>query len=168
MLLRWLSVPEPVEVGKLERLPRPGLRVYRPPTERGTEARFSNSLEIAAGVGVGVGEPSETVSAGGGGLTERSEPLALVLSGREPGDSVGVPFETDSLAATVFTIGCSPVVEEPLIGTSRLVPRVVRRSAGLETLIGNRPISEAPLERSRRCARRPEGLVARLRLTMAR
>lgn len=153
ILLRLLSVPtepvEVVEVGKLEMLPRPGFRVYRAPAERGMEARFSNSLEVGAGVGVGVGEPSDAVSAGRGGLTEPSEPLAL--PGSEAGDSEGVPFDTDSLAAWVFTVGCSAPVGEPLVGTSKLVPRVPRRSAGLDTLIGNRPISEAPLERSRRC-----------------
>lgn len=172
-LLRLLSVLiEPTEalVGKLDRLPKPGLRVYRPPAERGIEPGFSNSLEVGAGVGVGVGESSETVSAGGGGGLDDSDE-ALALAGIEDGESVEVPLIAASVTR-VFTVGgCSPAVGDPLfVGTSRLLPRVPRRSAGLElpTLIGKRPVSEAPLERSRRCRCRVEGLVARLRLTIAR
>lgn len=131
-------------------LPRPGLRVYRAPAER-TELRFSNSVVVGAGVGVGVGEPSETVSMGGGGLSEPGEKVALVTAA-EAGESV-VPLMASSVM-WVFTVGgCSGLTGDPLlVGTSREAPRpVARRSAGLETLIGNRPFSDAPLERSRRC-----------------
>lgn len=176
MLLRLLSVPvlaptaEPV--GKLDKLPRPGLRLDRAPEERDIELRFSNSADVAAGVGVGVGEPSDAVSGRGtgGGLGELEWVLALAAA--EAGDSVYVPLVTLlTVSATwVFTVGASsdPAWGGLLAGTSRLVPRVDLRSEGLLTLIGNRPISEAPLERSRRCRWRLAGLVARLRLTMAR
>lgn len=86
-LLRLLSVPiELTEafVGKLDKLPRPGLRVYRAPAERGIEPRFSNVL-VGAGVGVGVGEPSEAVSSGGGGLDD-SEEAVTALAGIEVGE----------------------------------------------------------------------------------
>ena len=76
MLLRLLSVPaaptaEPV--GKLDKLPRPALRPLIRTEERDTEFRLSNSEDATAGVGVGVGESSETVSCPvdmGGGLGE--------------------------------------------------------------------------------------------------
>lgn len=89
MLLRLLLVPAPL--GKLEMLPRPGLRVFLAPV-RESEVRFSMSLTAActgAGVGVGVGESSDAVVGGGGGL-EVPEELALVVP--ETGESLGVPL----------------------------------------------------------------------------
>ena len=107
MLLRLLSVPlaptaEPV--GKLDKLPRPGLRLDRAPEERDIELRFSNSADTTAGVGVGVGESSEAVSGRetGGGLGELE--WALVLASAEAGDSVYVPLVIVS-ATWVFTTG---------------------------------------------------------------
>lgn len=153
-LLRLLSVPvaptaEPV--GKLDRLPRPGLRTLRLPADRGMESRLENSLAVGAGVGVGVGEPSETVVSGGGGLKEPEE--ALALTGTEPGEPVDVPLvSTSSASGWVLIVGgWLTLLGDSLVGTSKLAPRpVARRSAGLVTLIGNRPVSDAPLERSRR------------------
>lgn len=91
MLLRLLSVPlaptaEPV--GKLDKLPRPGLRLDRATEERDIELRFSNSADVAAGVGVGVGESSEAASSKGtgGGLGELE--WVLLLATAEEGDSV--------------------------------------------------------------------------------
>lgn len=92
-LLRLLSNSgAPAPAGKLEMLPRPGLRLYREPTTRGMELRLSNSLDVGAGVGVGVGEPSEAVSGGGGGLDVPEETLGAA----EAGDSVVVPLVTAS------------------------------------------------------------------------
>ena len=92
-----------------------------------------------------------------------------MLAAIESGDSAEAPLVTVSVI-WVFTVGAfSEAVGDPLfVGTSRLGPRVALRSEGLLTLIGNRPVSDAPLERSRRCLWRAAGLVARLRLTMAR
>jgi hypothetical protein len=165
-LLRLLSNSEaPAPAGKLEMLPRPGLRVYRAPTDR-TELRLSNSLDVGAGVGVGVGEPSEADSGGGGGLVVREETLGAA----EAGDSAEVPLVAVS-ATWVFTVGASSAVvgDSVLGGTSRLARAAAReRSCGLVTLMGKRVAAEAPLERSRRCRAPGAGLVARLRLTMAR
>lgn len=162
-LLRLLSVPAPTAepVGKLDRLPRPGLRVYRA-ADRGIELRFSNSEDVGAGVGVGVGEPSEAVS-GKGGLIEPDEALLVGIS---LGESTPVPFIAVAIStssACAFAEGCS-AEEGDSLGTSRLVRVGARRSCGLVTLIGKRVDSEAPLDRSRRCRWRGAGLVARLLL----
>ena len=157
MLFRLLAVPLPplvTEEGKLDTLPRPGLRVYLTP-DRETEARFSVSL-VGAGVGVGVGEPSDAVVAGGGGLELSG---VLTLSVAETGESLEVPLVEGSAAWMLTFVSCSvPVGDSLLAGTSRLPLVVVRLSVGLVTLIGNRLVSDAPLERSRRCFRGGAGL----------
>lgn len=167
MLFRLLFVP--TDVGKLDTLPRPGLRVNFK-LEREIDVRLSASLVVevctGAGIGVGVGESSVAAAGGGGGL---DVPEVLTLAAAETGESSGVPLVADS-AAWMFTfVICSvPVGELLLLGTSRLPLVMVLLSVGLVTLIGNRLVSDAPLERSRRCLRGGAGLWPRLRSTMAR
>lgn len=135
--------------------------------EWGIELRFSSSevvVDKGAGVAVGVGEPSDLAT--GGGL---AVPMLLALTAPEAGDSLSVPLVAASVTL-VFTFGsCSvPVGESLLLGTSKLFLVMFRRSGGLATLTGNRPASDGPLERSRRCFRGGAGLLARLRSTIAR
>lgn len=151
-LLLFVPVP-PTEEGKLEMLPRPGLRVFLAPA-RESEVRFSMSLvEVCTGtgVGVGVGESSSAVAGGGGGL---EVPEVLALASPETGESVGVPLVADSAAWILTFESCSVSVGELLLlGTSKLLRMVLLFSVGLVTLTGNRLVSDAPLERSRRCFR---------------
>lgn len=171
-LLRLLSDSEaldaPAPMGKLDTLPRPGFRVYRPAMDRGMELRLSNSEDARAGVGVGVGESSEPVSGGGGGLDVPDE----AVEATESGDSTAAPLVAGSAGSGAGAEACSAVVGDSLLGgTSRLAlvrAGVRERSVGLVTLMGKRVAAEAPLERSRRCLGPGAGLVARLRLTIAR
>lgn len=96
MLFRLLFVP--IDVGKLDTLPRPGLRVNFI-LERDIDVRLSASLLVevctGAGVGVGVGESSVAAAGGGGGL---DVPEVLTLAVAETGESSGVPLVADSAA----------------------------------------------------------------------
>jgi hypothetical protein len=143
-------------MGKLDRLPRPGLRECRA-LERVKEARLSSVSDV----GVCVGESSDRLA--GGGLLDGSEGL---MGPVEMGDSVVAPLAAGSVVLMLTLESSSAPVGESLLGTSKLF-RVVGFLLSLETLIGNRPGS-GPLERSRRCLRGGAGLFARLRSMMAR
>lgn len=168
-LLLVLISPLVTEEGKLDTLPRPGLRVYLGP-ERESEARLltASSLEegTGPGVGVGVAEPSDPCTGGGGGL---EVPEVLALAAAETGESLDVPLVTDSAAWMLTFVNCSvPVGDSLLLGTSKLLLGKDLFSVGLVTFIGNRLVSDAPLERSLRWFRGGAGLWARLRSTIAR